>query len=84
MVSDFETLVEIAKTIYNNIISNETWDVIDPKNAQILALTNKVEELQKKLINERAVKINLKNSANISVFLLVLQPWQKVDGVEWW
>ena len=75
IVYDFEILVETAKTIYNNMVSNRTWDSIDPKDAQILALTTKIEELQKMGVT----KIDPNNIMKVRVFLSVLHLWRKVN-----
>ena len=41
----YETLADLAKSIYNNMIINGTWNAVDPKDAQIMALATKVDEL---------------------------------------
>ena len=43
----FNTLSEVAKTIYNNIQINQSWDSLDPKDAKILSLTTPVQQLTK-------------------------------------
>ena len=71
---DFDYLDETGSTIYNKIVSNGTWDSIDPKDTQILALTTKTEETQKKTVH---VSQDPTNRTNARTFLSVLQPWRK-------
>ena len=43
----YDQLVEVAKTVCNKMASNGTWDDIDHKHAQIMALRKKDDELTK-------------------------------------
>ena len=71
------------------MVSNETWDEIDPKDAQILSLTTKVEDTQK---NALPGSEDLKNGTNARAFLSLLYSWRKInispnvvrDDKEWW
>ena len=42
-----EQLVEVAKTTHENVACNGTWDAIDHKDAQIMELHTKINELTK-------------------------------------
>ena len=91
---DFDSLSNIAKSIYNNMVSNQTWDSVDPKDAQIMALSTEVAALKDKQGNYNGLKTSKgKNSlAERSDSLAVLHPWRKIndgpkkfkDGVWWW
>ena len=43
----YEDLAEMAKTIYNNVVTTGTWDAVDSKDARIMALTTQLEVLSK-------------------------------------
>jgi len=42
-LTDVADLAEHAVTIYTNLKANKKWMILDPKEAQIIALTTKVE-----------------------------------------
>ena len=46
-VYTYEDLAEMAKTIYNNMVTTGTWDAVDSKDARIMALTTQLEVLSK-------------------------------------
>ena len=86
---DFDSLAETGSTMCNNMVSNGTWDSIDHKDTQILALTTKIEEIQKKIAPGSE---DPTNGINARAFLSVLYPWRKKnivpkmirDDKEWW
>ena len=43
-------LARAATTFYNNIVSVNEWNKVDPRDAQILALTTKLNDVQSKLV----------------------------------
>ena len=43
----YEDLAEMAKTIYNNMVTTGTWDAVDAKDARIMALSDQLEVLSK-------------------------------------
>ena len=45
---NFDSLSSFAKLIYNNIVSNQIWDIVDFKDAQIIALHTEVATLKNK------------------------------------
>ena len=47
-----------ALTLYNNAISTNQWEYEDPKDAKIMALSTKVEELIASRSNERAAYVS--------------------------
>ena len=46
---DADQLITEALTIYNNAVSTNRWDYSDPKDAKILALTTKVDQLEARM-----------------------------------
>ena len=64
----YETLAELAKSIYNNMILNGSWNAINPKDAQIMALTTKVNELS---------TMTKKTNENSSKYGLIADWWKK-------
>ena len=43
----YDQLAEVAETTHNDVVSNGTWDSIDHKDAQIMALHTNIDELTK-------------------------------------
>ena len=50
---DYDTLNSIAKTVYNNICTNKTWNTVGPKNAKILVLHTEITEVKEELKKAR-------------------------------
>jgi len=44
-----DQLIAEAMTIYNNAVSSNRWEYSDPKDAKIIALSTKLEELEKQV-----------------------------------
>ena len=40
----FDKLSAMAKTVYNNMVSNNTWNCVDPRDSKILALTTQTSK----------------------------------------
>ena len=51
---DPNDIISEARSRYNNMVKRKTWNKIDPRNAEIMVLTTKVEQLQGEL--ERATR----------------------------
>ena len=74
---DFDSLLNIAKSIYNNMVSNQSWDSVDPKDAQIMALTIEVAALKNKRGDYNSSKTG-KGENSLAIYsnnLSVLHPW---------
>ena len=44
---DFSDIISAARTIYNNMVSAKEWNKVNPTDAKLLALTSKLEKLEK-------------------------------------
>ena len=83
---DADTIIAEALTLYHNKMKRKLWDVKDPKDAKILALTTKINELveqQSKVLALATAKHDTfstsgdKKNANRT---LSIAEWRKVKG----
>ena len=84
-----DQLAEVSKTMCNYVVSNGTWDAIDHKDAQIMALHTKIDELTKtkQVALTLTVKKGLLNKDQFGIAY-----WQKInagpmvhrDDKDWW
>ena len=51
---DFDALDNIAKTVHNNMCTNKTQCIVDPKDAKILVLHAKIKEVKEELKKARS------------------------------
>ena len=73
----FESLSEMTKSMYNNIVMNNKWDAVDPKDAQIMALTTKVHELVSGNTAKAGGRFSQWRNNNVG-------PMITRDGKSWW
>ena len=72
---------DYARSIYNNMVLNYIWDVVDPKDIQIIALYTKVAALKGKQGGYKDTKGDkgddtlVKHSNTLSVLYL----WRKIN-----
>ena len=48
-----DTFIQLVRTKYNNMKSRRKWEVVDPADAKILALSTQLQEVQQQLLDEK-------------------------------
>ena len=79
---DVDLIISEALTIYNNAITSNRWQTIDPKDAKITALTTQVEklvEMQTKLV-ANATQAPLHNRYNSRFQFTEIAAWRMKKG----
>ena len=75
-----DQLIAEAMTIYNNAVSSNRWKDSDPKDAKIMALSTKLEELQQQIkFSVHSTQNQAKSSANNSKYLTI-EAWRMTKG----
>ena len=49
-----DLFIQTVRTKYNNMKSRSKWDIVDPADAKILALSTQLQEVQQQLLEERS------------------------------
>ena len=86
---DFDTLDSMAKTVYNNMCTDQSWNALDPKDAKIVALRTEINNVREEL--KKAHDNNTKSSSSGTPDFTIDQ-WRKEkgpdeiakDGVKYW
>ena len=83
-----DNLIEVATTKYNNMFSDNKWKISDSKDAKIIALTTKVEQLEKAFSTTKQPSGPAKPTQSSSR----IEDWRKVkttysvekNDLTWW
>ena len=53
-----DLFIQTVRTKYNNMKSRDKWDVVDPADTKILALSIQLQEVQQQLLDEKTKNLN--------------------------
>ena len=61
-----DLFIQMVRTKYNNMKSRSKWDIVDPADAKILALSTQLQEVQQQLLDEKTKNISQAHATTAS------------------
>ena len=76
---DVPTLFKASERLYNNLVSTDSWDKVDPKDARIMALATEVEKLKKESKDAPDKKFTPKSDNHDTTRIAGIEKWRTIN-----